>query len=106
MGIACSYPVIFTCRGHRQRLQFFAADTPKFFANGQTPLHRSNPAGRNIKLGKRLGFGIHGVVFGVEDNTKPGFFAVKFNGAFKKGARIAPSRRGIKNRRGYEIKSS
>jgi len=34
---------------------------------------------RNIKLGERLGFGIHGTVFAVEDNTKPGFFAVKFH---------------------------
>jgi hypothetical protein len=28
---------------------------------------------RNIKLGERLGFGIHGTVFVAEDNTKPGF---------------------------------
>jgi len=34
---------------------------------------------RNIKLGERLGFGIHGIVFAAEDNTKPGFFAVKFH---------------------------
>jgi len=34
---------------------------------------------RNIKLGERLGFGIHGTVFAAEDNTKPGFFAVKFH---------------------------
>jgi len=34
---------------------------------------------RNIKLGERLGFGIHGTVFTAEDNTKPGFFAVKFH---------------------------
>ena len=34
---------------------------------------------RNIKLGERLGFGIHGTVFAVQDNTKPGFFAVKFH---------------------------
>jgi len=26
-----------------------------------------------------LGFGIHGIVFAAEDNTKPGFFAVKFH---------------------------
>jgi hypothetical protein len=26
-----------------------------------------------------LGFGIHGTVFAAEDNTKPGFFAVKFH---------------------------
>jgi len=34
---------------------------------------------RNIKRGERLGFGIHGTVFAAEDNTKPGFFAVKFH---------------------------
>ncbi len=34
---------------------------------------------RNIKLGERLGFGIRGTVFAAEDNTKPGFFAVKFH---------------------------
>jgi len=34
---------------------------------------------RNIKLGERLGFGVHGTVFAAEDNTKPGFFAVKFH---------------------------
>jgi hypothetical protein len=34
---------------------------------------------RNIKLGERLDFGIHGTVFAAEDNTKPGFFAVKFH---------------------------
>ena len=34
---------------------------------------------RNIKLGERLGFGIHGTVFAAQDNTKPGFFAVKFH---------------------------
>ena len=32
---------------------------------------------RHITLSQRLGFGIHGIVFAVEDNTKPGFFAVK-----------------------------
>jgi hypothetical protein len=32
----------------------------------------------NIKLGERLGFGVHGTVFAAEDNTKPGFFAVSF----------------------------
>ena len=32
---------------------------------------------RNIKLGERLGFGVHGAVFAAEDNTKPGFLAVK-----------------------------
>lgn len=26
-----------------------------------------------------MGFGIHGIVFAAEDNTKPGFFAVKFH---------------------------
>jgi hypothetical protein len=26
-----------------------------------------------------LGFGIHGIVFTAEDNTKPGFYAVKFH---------------------------
>ena len=26
---------------------------------------------RNIKLGERLGFGIHGIVFAAEGNTKP-----------------------------------
>jgi hypothetical protein len=26
-----------------------------------------------------LGFGIHGIVFAAEDNTEPGFFAVKFH---------------------------
>src|SRR5262245_22291616 len=34
---------------------------------------------RNITLRERLGFGIHGIVFAAEDNTKPGFFAVKFH---------------------------
>ena len=34
---------------------------------------------RNITLGDRLGFGIHGTVFAAADNTKPGFFAVKFH---------------------------
>jgi hypothetical protein len=34
---------------------------------------------RNIKLGERLGFGIHGTVFAAQDNTKPGFLAVKFH---------------------------
>ena len=34
---------------------------------------------RNIKLGERLGFGIHGTVFAAEDNAKPGFFVVKFH---------------------------
>ena len=34
---------------------------------------------RNIKPGERLGFGIHGTVFAAQDNTKPGFFAVKFH---------------------------
>lgn len=34
---------------------------------------------RNITLGDRLGFGIHGTVFAAVDNTKPGFFAVKFH---------------------------
>jgi hypothetical protein len=34
---------------------------------------------RNIKLGERLGFGVHGTVFAAEANTKPGFFAVKFH---------------------------
>lgn len=34
---------------------------------------------RNIKLGEPLGFGIHGIVFAAEDNTKPGFFAIKFH---------------------------
>ena len=34
---------------------------------------------RNIKLGERLGFGIHGIVFAAQDKTKPGFFAVKFH---------------------------
>ena len=34
---------------------------------------------RNIKLGERLGFGVHGTVFSAEDNTKPGFFAAKFH---------------------------
>jgi hypothetical protein len=33
---------------------------------------------RDINLGERLGFGVHGTVFAAEDNTKPGFFAVKF----------------------------
>ena len=35
--------------------------------------------GRDIKLGERLGFGIHGIVFAAQDKTKPGFFAVKFH---------------------------
>jgi hypothetical protein len=34
---------------------------------------------RNIKLGERLGFGVHGIVTAVQDKTKPGFFAVKFH---------------------------
>jgi serine/threonine protein kinase len=34
---------------------------------------------RNINLRERLGFGIHGTVFAAQDNTKPGFFAVKFH---------------------------
>jgi len=34
---------------------------------------------RNINLGERLGFGVHGTVFAAQDNTKPGFFAVKFH---------------------------
>ena len=34
---------------------------------------------RDIKLGERLGFGVHGTVFAAQDNTKPGFFAVKFH---------------------------
>ena len=34
---------------------------------------------RNIILGDRLGFGIHGTVFAAADNKKPGFFAVKFH---------------------------
>jgi len=34
---------------------------------------------RNIKLGERLGFGIHGIVIAAQDKTKPGFFAVKFH---------------------------
>ena len=34
---------------------------------------------RNIELGERLGFGIHGTVFTAQDNAKPGFFAVKFH---------------------------
>jgi len=34
---------------------------------------------RNIKLGERLGFGVHGTVFVAQDNTKAGFFAVKFH---------------------------
>jgi hypothetical protein len=34
---------------------------------------------RNITLGDRLGFGIHGTVFAAVDNKKPGFFAVKFH---------------------------
>ena len=34
---------------------------------------------RNIKLGERLGFGVHGTVFAAQDKTKPGFFAVKFH---------------------------
>lgn len=33
----------------------------------------------NTKLSERLGFGVHGTVFAFEDNTKPGFFAVKFH---------------------------
>src|SRR6201987_5611960 len=37
------------------------------------------PLRRKIKLGERLGFGIHGTVFSAVDNTKPGFFAVKFH---------------------------
>jgi hypothetical protein len=34
---------------------------------------------RNIKLGERLGFGIHGTVLAAQDDTKPGFFAVKLS---------------------------
>jgi len=34
---------------------------------------------RNIKLGDRLGFGVHGNVFAAQHKTKPGFFAVKFH---------------------------
>jgi len=34
---------------------------------------------RNIKLGERLGFGVHGTVFAAQNKTKPGFFAVKFH---------------------------
>jgi hypothetical protein len=34
---------------------------------------------RRITLNERLGFGIHGIVFAAEDNTKPGFLAVKFH---------------------------
>ncbi|MGA7275697.1 MAG: hypothetical protein WBX14_12695 [Candidatus Udaeobacter sp.] len=34
---------------------------------------------RNITLGERLGFGVHGTVFAVQDKAKPGFFAVKFH---------------------------
>jgi hypothetical protein len=34
---------------------------------------------RNIKLGERLGFGVHGTVIAAQDKTKPGFFAVKFH---------------------------
>jgi hypothetical protein len=34
---------------------------------------------RNIKLGGRLGFGVHGIVITAQDKTKPGFFAVKFH---------------------------
>lgn len=34
---------------------------------------------RNIILGDRLGFGVHGTVFAAVDNQKPGFFAVKFH---------------------------
>jgi len=34
---------------------------------------------RNIKLGERLGFGIHGIVIAAQDKTKPGFSAVKFH---------------------------
>ena len=34
---------------------------------------------RNIKLGERLGFGVHGIVFAAQHKTKPGFFAVKFH---------------------------
>jgi len=34
---------------------------------------------RNIKLGERLGFGVHGTVLAAQDKTKPGFFAVKFH---------------------------
>lgn len=34
---------------------------------------------RNIELCERLGFGVHGTVFAVKDNTNPGFFAVKFH---------------------------
>jgi len=30
---------------------------------------------RNIKLGERLGFDIHGIVIAAQDKTKPGFFA-------------------------------
>ena len=34
---------------------------------------------RNVMLGERLGFGIHGIVFAAQDKAKPGFFAVKFH---------------------------
>lgn len=34
---------------------------------------------RNITLGDRLGFGVHGTVFAAVDNKKSGFFAVKFH---------------------------
>ena len=34
---------------------------------------------RNITLGDRLGFGVHGIVFAAVDNKKRGFFAVKFH---------------------------
>jgi hypothetical protein len=34
---------------------------------------------RNVKLGKPLGFGVHGNVFAAEDKTKPLFLAVKFH---------------------------
>jgi hypothetical protein len=34
---------------------------------------------RNLKLGERLGFGVHGTVIAAQDKTKPGFFAVEFH---------------------------
>lgn len=34
---------------------------------------------RNIIMGERLGFGVHGTVFAAAYNNKPGFFAVKFH---------------------------
>jgi hypothetical protein len=46
---------------------------------------------RNITLGDRLGFGIHGTVFAAVNNKKPGFFAVKFhreNSPFERECRV------------------